>query len=267
VLKSSVCIEMIFTEYRFVERIEKAAEAGFDAIEFWNWDNKDLPAIKVAVEKAGLDIAAFQSNLGGTLIHPDHRKGFVAGIQKSLDVAQEMGSSRLFLLTDELGEDRSVRFQFPKLSEEAKYQSVLDGLKMIAPLAEEAGVTLVIEPLNIRVDHPGYFLHGSAAGFDLVRAVGSPAIKLLYDIYHMQVMEGNIIQTLTSNLDVIDLVHVADVPGRHEPGTGELDYANILEALRKAGYSGYVGFEFEPTVPSEKAAAISLALLKGEKGE
>ena len=109
----------------------------------------------------------------------------------------------------------------------------------------------------------GYFLDGSAAGFDLVRAVDSPRIKLLYDIYHMQVMEGNIIQTLTGNLDVIGHVHVADVPGRHEPGTGELNYANIFAALREAGYDKYVGFEFEPTVPSEEAAATCLALLEG----
>ena len=262
-MKSSVCIEMIFTEVPFLERIKKSAEAGFDAIEFWNWDDKDLPAIKAAVEKNGLSIASFQSNLGGTLIHPDHRESFVAGIAESLGKAQEMGSSGLFLLTDELGEDRSVRFQFPELSEEAKYQSVLDGLKMIAPLAERAGVTLVLEPLNVHVDHPGYFLDSSSAGFDLVREVGSPRIKLLYDIYHMQVMEGNIIQNLTSNLDVIGHVHVADVPGRHEPGTGELSYGNIFAALRKAGYDKYVGFEFEPTVPSEEAATASLALLKG----
>ena len=261
-MKASVCIEMIYTEYPFLERIKKAAEQGFDAVEFWNWDNKDLPAIKAAVAQAGLGIASFQSNLGGTLIHPDHRESFVAGIKKSLDQAQEMGISSLFLLTDELGEDRSVRFQFPELSAEAKYQSVLDGLKALAPLAEAAGVTLVLEPLNIHVDHPGYFLHHSVIGFDLVRAVSSPRIKLLYDIYHMQVMEGNIIHTLTNNLDVIGHVHVADVPGRHEPGTGELNYANIFRALREAGYADYVGFEFEPTVPSEEAAAASLALLK-----
>jgi hydroxypyruvate isomerase len=117
--------------------------------------------------------------------------------------------------------------------------------------------------LNIHVDHPGYFLNRSGVGFDLVRAVDSPRIKLLFDIYHMQVMEGNIIDTLTSNLAVIGHVHVADVPGRHQPGTGELNYANIFKALREAGYDKYVGFEFEPTVPSEEAAAASLALLKG----
>jgi hydroxypyruvate isomerase len=262
-MKASVCIEMIFTEYPFIERIEKAAQVGFDAVEFWNWDNKDLPAIKDAVSRAGLAIASFQSNLGGTLIHPDQRENFVTGIRKSLGKARKMGAPALFLLTDELGDDRSVRFQFPELSEEDKYQSVLDGLKALAPLAEEAGVTLVLEPLNIHVDHPGYFLNRASVGFDLVRAVDSPNIKLLYDIYHMQVMEGNIIETLTGNLDVVGHVHVADVPGRHEPGTGELNYANIFKALREVGYDRYVGFEFEPTVSSEAAAAASLALLKG----
>jgi hydroxypyruvate isomerase len=262
-MKSSVCIEMIFTEVPFMERIEKAAEAGFDAIEFWNWDNKDLPAIKAAVEEAGIGIASFQSNLGGTLIHPEQRDGFVASIAQSLEKAREVGSPGLFLLTDELAEDRSVRFQYPELTTEEKYESVLEGLKLIAPYAEKAGVTLVLEPLNSQVDHIGYFLDHSTTGFELVRAVDSPCIKLLYDIYHMQIMEGNVIQTLTGNLDVIGHVHVADVPGRHEPGTGELNYANIFKALREAGYDKYVGFELDPTVPSEEAMAACLALLEG----
>ncbi len=262
-MKTSVCIEMIYTEVPFFERFEKAARQGFDAVEFWNWDNKDMPAVKQAAQKAGIEIETFQSNLGGTLIHPGHRVNFAAGIQKSLDKAVEMGVSSLFLLSDELGDDRSVRFQFPELSDEEKYQSVLDGLKMLAPLAEKAGVTLMLEPLNILVDHPGYFLKGSAVGFDLVRAVGSPNIRLLFDIYHLQVMEGNIIQKLTSNLDVIGHIHVADVPGRHEPGTGELNYRNIFKALKKANYQGYIGFEYEPTISSEEAAASSLALLAG----
>jgi len=262
-VKTSVCIEMIFTEVPFLERIDKAAEVGFDAIEFWNWDNKDLPAIKAAAARNGLGIASFQSNLGGTLIHPDQRERFVAGVAKSLVKAQEMGTPALFLLTDELGEDRSVRFQFPELSEEAKYQSVFDGLHALAPLAEAAGVALVLEPLNVHVDHPGYFLNRSKVGLELIRAVGSPRIKLLYDIYHMQVMEGNIIDTLTRNLDAIGHIHVADVPGRHEPGTGELNYGNIFRALRRAGYDRTIGFEFEPTVPSRQAAAAALALLGG----
>ena len=262
-MKASVCIEMVYTEYPFLERIQLAAEQGYDAVEFWNWDNKDLPAIKETARRARIQVASFQSNLGGTLIHPGQRDSFVKGIQQSLEKACEMGAGALFLLTDELGDDRSVRFQFPELSFEEKYESVLDGLKALAPLAEAAGVTLVLEPLNIHVDHPGYFLNTSGTGFQLVREVASPNIRLLYDVYHMQVMEGNLIEALTQNLDLIGHVHVADVPGRHEPGTGEINYRNVFAALRQAGYRGYVGMEFAPTGDSKKAAAEALALVKG----
>jgi hydroxypyruvate isomerase len=260
-MKTSVCIEMLFTEYPFLERFEKAAAAGFDAVEFWNWDNKDMPAAKEAAKQAGIEIATFQSNMGGTLIHPDQRETTVAGIEKSLAKAQEMGVKALFLLTDELGEDRSVRFQYPELSDEMKYESVLAGLKELAELAEKAGVTLMLEPLNIHVDHAGYFLHGSDTGAELVRAVGSPNIRLLFDIYHMQVMEGNLIASLKKNMDVIGHIHVADVPGRNQPGTGEINYKNVFKAIEASGYQGYVGLEFEPTVSSEQAAAETLAMM------
>jgi hydroxypyruvate isomerase len=260
-MKASVCIEMIYTEYPFLERIQIAAAQGFDAVEFWNWDNKDLQSIKKTADEAGIQIATFQSNLGGTLIHPEHRESFVQGIQKSLDQAQALGVHAMFLLTDELGDDRSVRFQYPELTFEQKYESVLAGMKSLAPLAEKADVTLILEPLNTYVDHPGYFLNRSQLGLQLVREVASPNIRLLFDIYHMQVMEGNLIQSLTQNLDLIGHVHVADAPGRHQPGTGEINYANVFKALSQAGYLGYVGFEFEPVGDSRQVAAEALALL------
>ena len=263
-MKASVCVEMIYTEYPFLERIQMAADQGFDALEFWNWDNKDMPAVKKASREAGIPIATFQSNRGGTLINPAHRKSFIAGIQESLDMAREMGAEKLFVLTDELGDDRSVKFQFPELSDEEKYESVLGGLKELAPLAEAAGVTLLLEPLNDLVDHSGYWLKNSEVGFELVRKVNSSNIRLLFDIYHQQVTEGNIIERLTGNLDIIGHVHVADVPGRHQPGTGELNYANILRRLDEAGYDGYIGLEFEPTVASRDAAAAALKLIKGK---
>ena len=261
-MKASVCIEMLYTEYPFLDRIKMAAEQGFDAVEFWNWDNKDMPAIKRAVEAAGIDVATFQSNRGGTLINPTHRENFIAGIKESLAMAKQMNTKKMFILTDELGDDRSVKFQFPDLTEEEKYQSVFDGLKEIAPFAEAAGVTLVMEPLNNLVDHAGYWLKRSEVGFDLVQKINSPNIRLLFDIYHQQVTEGNIIEKLTHNLDAIGHVHVADVPGRHQPGTGELNFGNILRALKAAGYDGFVGLEFAPTIPSKEAALASLELIK-----
>jgi len=262
-MKASVCIEMIYTEIPFLDRIKIAADQGFDAIEFWNWDNKDMPAVKKAAADAGIEIATFQSNRGGTLINPSHRPGFIAGIKESLDMANEMGTEAMFILTDELGDDRGVKFQFPELSEEEKYRSVFEGLFEIAPLAEAAGVTLLLEPLNNLVDHAGYWLKTSDVGFELIRKLNSPNVRLLFDIYHQQVTEGNIIDRLTGNLDAVGHVHVADVPGRHEPGTGELNYANIIKKLHETGYDRYIGLEYEPTIPSKEAARASLALIKG----
>jgi hydroxypyruvate isomerase len=261
-MKASVCIEMIYTEYPFLDRIKIAKEQGFDAVEFWNWDNKDMPAIKKTASEAGIDVATFQSNRGGTLINPTHRKDFIKGIQESLDMAVEMNTKKMFILTDELGDDRSVKFQFPELSDEEKYKSVLDGLKEIAVLAERANVTLVLEPLNNLVDHAGYWLKNSEIGFELLRKVNSPNIRLLFDIYHQQITEGNIIERLTGNLDVIGHVHVADVPGRHQPGTGEINYPVVLGKLRDAGYQQYVGLEFAPTGSSREAAAAALKMVK-----
>lgn len=261
-MKASVCIEMIYTEYPFLDRIKIAADEGFDAVEFWNWDNKDMPAIKNAVNQAGIEIAAFQSNKGGTLIKPSQRKNFISGINNSLEMANRMNTKKMFILTDELGDDRSVKYQFPELTEEEKYESVFDGLKELAPFVEAANVTLVLEPLNILVDHAGYWLNSSAVGFNLIRKLNSPNIRLLFDIYHQQITEGNIIDNLTKNIDLIGHVHVADVPGRHEPGSGELNYKNILGQLSKVGYSGYVGLEFEPSIPTKEAAKIALKLIK-----
>jgi hydroxypyruvate isomerase len=262
-MKASVCIEMVYTEYPFLDRIKIAAQQGFDAIEFWNWDNKDMQAILKTSQVENVEIATFQSNRGGTLINPAQRQNFISGIQESLKMAVEMNTKKMFILTDELGDDRSVKFQFPELSEEEKYASVFDGLSELAPLAEKANITLVLEPLNNLVDHAGYWLKNSDIGFDLVRKINSPNIKILFDVYHQQITEGNIIERLTSNLDAIGHVHVADVPGRHQPGTGELNYAIILEKLRESGYKGYVGLEFSPTVDSKIAAAAALRLIKG----
>jgi hydroxypyruvate isomerase len=262
-MKASVCIEMIYTEYPFLDRIKIAKEQGFDAVEFWNWDNKDMPAIKKTATEAGIDIANFQSNRGGTLINPSHRESFVAGIKESLAMGKEMGTKVLFLLTDELGDDRSVKFQFPELSDKDKYQSVLDGMKQIAPLAEKAGITIVLEPLNNLVDHAGYWLKNSDVAFDLVRKINSPYIHMLFDIYHQQITEGNLIERLTKNLDAIGHVHVADVPGRHQPGTGEINFSVVLDKLRDAGYNKFVGLEFEPVGSSREAAAAALKLIKG----
>jgi hydroxypyruvate isomerase len=146
------------------------------------------------------------------------------------------------------------------LDRETQHENIVDVLSRVAPDAEEAGVTLALEPLNTEVDHPGYYLTTSEEGFEIVDEVGSENVTLLYDVYHQQITEGNVIQTVTENVERIGHVHVADVPGRHEPGTGELNYGRIFEALDDVGYDGYVGCEFSPTDDPDGAMADVLAL-------
>jgi len=125
---------------------------------------------------------------------------------------------------------------------------VVENLKALGPIAAREGITILLEALNSLVDHKGYFLDSAKAGFDIIREVDHPNVRLLYDVYHMQIMEGNIIDSVTRNMDLIGHFHAAGVPGRHELFTGELDYRHILDAIGKTGYRGAFGLEYWPTM-------------------
>lgn len=126
-------------------------------------------------------------------------------------------------------------------------------MRKVSPKAKDAGITLVLEPLNTEIDHQGYHLSSSTEGYDIIKSVDSPNLKLLFDIYHQQIMEGNLISNIRKNIDMIGHFHFADVPGRHEPGTGELNYANIFEVIADSEYKGYLGCEFTPSKTSKEA--------------
>ena len=135
-------------------------------------------------------------------------------------------------------------------------------LKNVAPLFEDAGVTLIVEPLNILCNHVGYYLDSSYEAFEICNEVGSPNVKVLYDIYHQQISEGNLIPTIRKYFDLIGHFHVADVPGRNEPGTGEINYRNVFKAIEDLGYDKYVGLEYEPTIDTAETIRKVLELCK-----
>lgn len=251
-MKLSACIEMLFQEYDFLERIYKAKQAGFIAVEFWLWQNKNLENIRKALDETELELAIFQGNIEGRMIDPKDNNLYISGVIKSIESAKKLGTKQLFLMTDILKEDRTVLEPQYTISNEDKVKSIKYVLNNLKPIAEEAGITIVIEPLNIYVDHKGYYLSNSKLAFDIVREIDSPNVKVLYDIYHMQIMEGNIIQTLRGNIDLIGHIHIADVPGRHQPGTGEINFKNIFKVMRELNYAGMIGFEFQPTAQSEE---------------
>jgi hydroxypyruvate isomerase len=259
-MKKSLCIEMFFTDKPFEERFRLAKESGFDYIEFWSWTDKDIPEIKELCHKHALGIASFSGDRNLSLIDENQRTDYIRFVERSLDVAGFLGCENLVIHSNGLGDGGVVLNSYDHLSCLQKIEAMAETLKVLAPRAEKAGVTLLLEALNTRVDHPGNFLSSTAQAAELAGSIGSRWIKILYDAYHMQIMEGNIIDTLRKYMDRIGYIHIADVPGRHEPGTGEIHFPNVMTALRELGYEGFVGFELSPLLEPDKAASLLLAL-------
>lgn len=235
---------MVFPERPFIERIERAADLGVEYVEFWEYQSKDLETVMNLLHEHQLELTAMVG-LGenaANLTAPNELDAAVSQIRQSISVAESVGCPNLIVLAGQAQDNERV---------ETQQHCVVDGLRRVADDAEAANITLLLEPLNRTVDHPGYFLNTTHRGLEIVNAVESDRIQLLYDIYHQQITEGNILSTITTNLDTIGHLHAADVPGRHEPGTGELHYPNIFQEIADAGYDGYIGYEFEPLRPSE----------------
>lgn len=236
---------MIFQEIdEFAARIPAAAEAGAQGVEFWAWRNKDLDAVKQALKQTGLQLAAFCVEPMGRIVDPATHETFLQGVRESVRTAADLGCSRLIVTTGQ---------ELEGVERAAQREAIVAALKKAAPIAEDGGVALVLEPLNVLVDHKGYYLSSSYEAYEIVDEVGSPAVKALFDIYHQQVTEGNLIANIQAHIDKIGHFHLADVPGRREPGTGEIHYANVFKAIEETRYSGWVGMEFRPSAASAEA--------------
>lgn len=247
-MRLSACIEMLFVDEvpKFADRIRAAATAGASAVEFWTWRDKDLDAIDGALSETGLRLASFVSEPAGRLVDPTTHDTFLAGLEDSLKVAQRFGTERLIVLSGDALPDR------PR---DEQREALIAVLREAARSAEHAGVALCLEPLNTRHDHPGYFLEHTDEGLDVIRAVRSDGVKLLYDLYHSVMMGEEPEAVLSAGLDLVGHVHIADAPGRNEPGTGTIDWPRRLGWLRASGYEGYLGLEFRPI--GRSAATIS----------
>jgi hydroxypyruvate isomerase len=256
-MKYSICIENFYRDLPFEEKFARARRDGFGYCEFWTWKDRNWEGIRKAITDSGIKIAAFSGDDEYSLINPDENRQYAEFLRESIRKAKEVHCRYLVIHSDALNRDGSAKEMVRPLSYEAKLLNMYKVLRGIAPFAEKEDVTLVLEPLNTRLGQPrahrNYFLNYPQAAFDLTRQVGSDKVKVLYDIYHMQLMAGNIVKTLAENMDQLGYIHLADVPGSHEPGTGELHCSNILKALDSMGYTGFVGFELLPSETDEKA--------------
>jgi len=234
----SVCIETFFgKDVTPQDKIVHCKECGYDAVEFWGWGNKDIAALKATVQSNGMYVSTFGASSERPLVDPNARSALVEGLEKTAKVASELGVDRLIMTTG--NQRRGERFDTTR-------HTVLRNLRALLPVLDKTGLMLVIEPLNPIANHPTYWLTTMPEAADLVYELDHPQVKLLMDIYHQQITEGNVIATIREYIECIGHFHCAGVPGRHELVGGELDYRAIFKAIDETGYDAHVGLEFHP---------------------
>ena len=253
----SACIEPMYSELPFLDRFQAAKDDGFDFVEFWGWTDKDLDAVKAAAEKAGIGISGFNGDAELSLIDPEQKTAYLDFLKQSVAAAKKVGARSVTIHSNGLGEGGVVINHYDELSHTVKLCAMYDTLLECSKIAEESGIQMNLEPLNITTDHVGNFLQTTRMAAEMTRLIGSPKLKVLYDAYHMQLNEGSICDNIRAYGDQFGHIHVADAPGRHEPGTGEINYANVFACLSECGYTGLVGFELIPkTTTAEAVKAI-----------
>jgi hydroxypyruvate isomerase len=243
----AVCSEMVFLDRPIEERIRRLDELGF-LVEIWDWTVKDIAALKAT----GATFSSMTGYIRGTLADDDGADELLRTAAESIPVAAELGCPRLNLHGTGLGEG-GLPVQPTDIVSGEMWLKARDTLGRIAELGEREGVTFCLENLNLAVDHPGVPFAKAADTIALVSAVDSPALRLNLDLYHAQIGEGNLIELVRSCVDLIGEVQVADVPGRCEPGTGEINYPGVAAAMYDAGYRGVVAMEAWASADSEVA--------------
>lgn len=248
--KFAVNIEMWFTKLPFIKRMEAAAALGFPAVEFWPLAGKDIGAVADKAAELKIEIAQFTAwGFKPGLNNPANHPRFVKAVEDSCKAAKKM---RCRLMTVVGGDDQ------PGMTQKQMHRNIIKGLKLAAPVAEENGIVMILEPMNIRVDHKGHCLYGSPPAIEICKEVDSPSVKINWDLYHMQITEGDLCGRLKEGFDQVGYLQLADHPGRHEPGTGEIHYNRVLRAAHDLGYRGFVGLECRPR-DNELAAARRVA--------
>lgn len=244
----AVNIEMWFKKLPVLDRIRQTAALGFPSIEFWPWQGKDLDAMAKLCQQLNVRIAQFTAwGFTPGLNNPKNHEKFVQAIKEGCEVAKKINCK---MMTVVAGNDQ------PGMTQEQMHDNVITGLKLGAPIAEDNDITLILEPMNIRVDHKGHCLYGSAPAIRICDAVGSSHVKINWDLYHMQITEGDLCGHLREGFAAkqIGYLQLADNPGRHEPGTGEVHYNRVLKEAYDLGYRGDVGLECNPIGDETEAA-------------
>lgn len=242
----------------FEEKLQIAAKSGIQSVELVaehiNWSDEQIRSMKKLAESLGLAMDTIIATPDWksrpvSMVNPAQRDNFLKDVQQSIVFAKKLEIPQIILMSGD---------EIPGKTHDEQYASLLEGTKRAGDLAAKANLTLIVEPLNAKVNHKGFFLTNCVEGLKLMKDVDNPHVKLLFDIYHEQVQMGNVTQTLTQAVPHVAVFHIADNPGRNDPGTGEMNYTNIYKAIQKTGYSGYICMEYLPL--AEPVASLKKAV-------
>ncbi|MFE5704799.1 TIM barrel protein [Rhodococcus koreensis] len=250
--------EMLYLDLPFADRVQRIAERGLQ-VEIWDWSTKNVDALVAS----GAEFSSMTGYLEGNLTEPDGIEALLTTARQSLDVAKRLDCPRLNLHGTGL-DNRGLPVRPVETVTPAMWLTAADTLRKVAELGEQAGRVFTLENLNLAVDHPGTPFATAADTLALVRAVDSPHLRMNLDLYHAQIGEGNLIELVRKALPYIGEIQVADVPGRCEPGTGEIHYPAIAAALRDIGYTGVIGLEgWAKNDPDDALDAFEAAFAHG----
>jgi hydroxypyruvate isomerase len=258
----SIMLWTIYNDLPFEQRLEKVAEAGYHAVElvgeFKDWKKQDFANARRKKRELHIEFDG-TTGVWVPLADASAREPFLKSLREFIPTMHELECTRLIMQTGDA---------IPGLSRSEMHANCIETLKRGGEIAAENNIELLIENIDPE-ENPKYFLTLSSEGFEIVRSVGNPHVKFLYDFFHEQIAAGNLIAKLEKNIDLVGLVHVADVPGRHDPGTGEIYFPNIFRKLGELGYSRYVAMEFMPSGEPIAAlrAAREMALNFGRSGK
>jgi len=249
-VKYSVCLDAVFSGKDILDSINTCHACGMDVVEFWGFAEKDIDSIAALIQKLDMKVSTFCAPAIGLNDCSKHEL-FLEGLNEAIVAAKKLNVDRLITL---VGQDTGEKT-------EVQHANIIEGLKKALPILEANNMTIMIEPLNTIVDHAGYSLSYSSDAFNIVDKVASEYVKVIFDIYHQQITEGNLISSITKNIDKIAHFHTAGNPGRHELDMGEINYNEVIKAIDETSYTGCIGLEYFP-VGNAETSLKNLPFLK-----
>jgi hydroxypyruvate isomerase len=248
--KFAANLTMLFTETSFLDRFGAASRAGFEAVEYLFPYDYDTAALRARLTEHGLKQVLHNLPAGnwaagdrGIACVPDRIAEFESGVARAIEYATALGCTRLNCLAGIKPAD---------VGADAARRTFVRNLQYAAPRLEAAGIALLVEPINTK-DVPGFFLSGTLQAADIIAAVGSKNLFLQFDMYHMHMMGEDLARTITARASLIRHMQLADAPGRHEPGTGAIDYPSLFDLIDRVGYAGWIGCEYNPLTSTENS--------------